>query len=240
MVYALDMDFQTPLLPARLIKRYKRFLADIELETGEIVTAHCANPGSMMGLAVPDTRVWVEPNDDPKKKLNYSWKLNEYPDGTFCVIDTSIANRVVKEALSLRKIEELSSFSGFRPEVKYGDKSRVDFLLEDSSLGNLYLEVKSVTLSRHPKLAEFPDSVTARGAKHLNELSEVVTQGARAALFYVVNRTDCDVVDVARDIDPTYAKALDDVKANGVEVYAYGCDISPKGVTLANSIALRS
>lgn len=233
------MDFQTPLIPARLIKRYKRFLADIELDTGAVVTAHCANPGSMMGMAEPKTKVWVEPNDDPKKKLKYSWKLNDYENGHFCVVDTSIANRIVKDALVTRQLAPFMGYADISPEVKYGDKSRVDFLLQDPTEGALYLEVKSVSLCRETGLAEFPDSVTARGAKHLHDLAAMVAQGHRAGLLFVVNRTDCSHLDVARDIDPSYASAFDQARAQGVEIYAYQSNISPQSITLGNPIPVK-
>lgn len=230
------MQFQTPLISGHLIKRYKRFLADIQLDNGEIVTAHCANPGSMLGMKDEGTRVWLEPNDDPKKKLKYSWKLNEYDDGTFCVVDTSLANKLVKEALTEKRLPPFSEFDSFKPEVKFGEKSRVDFWLNDPKLGELYLEVKSVTLSRQKGLAEFPDSVTERGAKHLRELMSILDQGHQAALLFVVNRNDCSAVDVARDVDGVYAGLFDQARAKGVEIYAYCAEISPQAVTLSRSI----
>lgn len=230
------MQFQTPLISGRLVKRYKRFLADIQLNNGEIVTAHCANPGSMLGMKDEGTRVWMEPNDDPKKKLKYSWKLNEYDDGSFCVVDTSLANKLVKEALSEKRLAPFCDFDSFKPEVKFGEKSRVDFWLNDPKLGELFLEVKSVTLSRQKGLAEFPDSVTERGAKHLKELTNILDQGHRAALLFVVNRTDCSDVDIARDIDSIYAEFFDLARAKGVEIYAYSAEISPQTVTLSRAL----
>lgn len=233
------MDFQTPLIPARLIKRYKRFLADIELDNGTMVTAHCANPGSMMGMAEPMTKVWVEPNNDPKKKLKYSWKLNDYENGHFSVVDTSIANRIVKESLISRELAPFAGFADILPEVKYGDKSRVDFLLQDAKEGALYLEVKSVSLCRANGIAEFPDSVTARGTKHLQELAAMVGQGHRAGLLFVVNRSDCTHVDVACDIDPTYAAAFDLAREQGVEIFAYQSNISPQTITLGHPVPVK-
>ena len=230
------MRFQTPLVPARLIKRYKRFLADCTLETGEEVTAHCANPGSMMGLAEPGTRIWLEPNDDPKKKLKYGWRLVDHGNGHFTGVDTSIPNRALKVALEAGQIAPLAAYTAVKAEVKYGQNSRIDFLLSSPNLPDAYVEVKSVTLSRQPGLAEFPDSVTARGAKHLGELAQMAEAGHRAILFYLVQRTDCQQVDLARDIDPAYGKAYDTARAAGVEILAYGTLISPEEITIGRTL----
>ncbi|MFY9210363.1 MAG: DNA/RNA nuclease SfsA [Aestuariivita sp.] len=230
------MRFPTPLVPARLIRRYKRFLADCTLEDGREVTAHCANPGSMMGLAEPGQRIWLEPNDDPKKKLKYGWRLVEHENGHFNGVDTSVPNRALRAALEAGRIAPLSGYDRVRPEVSYGENSRIDFLLSADSLPDAYVEVKSVTLSRQPGLAEFPDSVTARGAKHLGELAQMARAGHRAILFYLVQRTDCDRVGVARDIDPTYGAALDAAKAVGVDVMAYSTLISPDGIALGQAL----
>ena len=230
------MRFQTPLVPARLIKRYKRFLADCTLETGEEVTAHCANPGSMMGLAEPGTRIWLEPNDDPKKKLKYGWRLVDHGNGHFTGVDTSIPNRALKVALEAGQIAPLAAYTAVKAEVKYGQNSRIDFLLSSPNLPDAYVEVKSVTLSRQPGLAEFPDSVTARGAKHLGELAQMAEAGHRAILFYLVQRTDCQQVDLARDIDPAYGKAYDTARAAGVEILAYGTLISPQEITIGRTL----
>ena len=225
------MRFQTPLVPAVLLRRYKRFLADARLDDGTEITAHCANPGSMMGLKAPGTRIWLEPNDDPKKKLKYGWRLVEHENGHFTGVDTSVPNRALRAALIGRQIPELADYPDVRPEVKYGDKSRIDFLLRGGG-PDLYVEVKSVTLLRRPGVAEFPDSVTARGARHLAELRQMVDQGHRAMMLYLVQRTDADRVTLAEDIDPTYAAAFDAAQAAGVEVLAYDCNISPEQITL--------
>lgn len=233
------MRFQTPLVPARLIRRYKRFLADIRLEENTVeVTAHCANPGSMMGLAEPGSRIWVEPNDDPRKKLKYGWRLVDHENGHFTGVDTSLPNRALREVITARGIPELAAYQTVRPEQKYGQNSRIDFLLQQHGLPDAYVEVKSVTLSRQPGLAEFPDSVTARGAKHLAELADVAAQGHRAVLFYLVQRTDCTSVTVAADIDPTYARAYADARAAGVDVLAYGTTITPEGIEIADRLTL--
>lgn len=226
------MRFETPLVPARLIRRYKRFLADCTLADGREITAHCANPGSMMGLAEPGMKIWLEPNDDPKRKLKFGWRLVDHENGHFTGVDTSVPNRALRAALQGGQIPQLANYETVRPEVKYGESSRIDFLLSQPGLPDAYVEVKSVTLCRQPGEAEFPDSVTARGAKHLDELSAMVRAGHRAIIFYLVQRTDCTNFDLARDIDPNYATAFDSARAQGVEVLCYGTCISPEGVEL--------
>ena len=231
------MRFQTQLVPARLIRRYKRFLADCRLEdTGEEVIAHCANPGSMMGLAEPGSRIWLEPNDDPKKKLNYGWRLVDHENGHFTGVDTALPNRAMKAALVAGEVTPLAAYAEVRPEVKYGENSRIDFLLRGDGLPDAYVEVKSVTLSRQTGLAEFPDSVTARGAIDLGELARMAEAGHRAVLLYLVQRTDCTQMTLAADIDPTYAAASQAARAAGLEIYAIGTHITPQAVTLAQPI----
>ncbi|MFT6675607.1 MAG: sugar fermentation stimulation protein A [Sulfitobacter sp.] len=233
------MRFQTDLVPARLIRRYKRFLADCTLEsTGQEVTAHCANPGSMMGLAQAGSRIWLEPNDDPRKKLNYGWRLVDHENGHFTGVDTALPNRAVHAALQARDITALSAYGTTRPEVKYGENSRVDFLLTETGLPDAYVEVKSVTLSRQTGLAEFPDSVTKRGTKHLGELTRMAQAGHRAVLLYLVQRTDCSHVAMADDIDPAYAAAHVAATQAGVETLCIGTHITPYSVTLADPLVL--
>ena len=232
------MEFATPLVPARLIKRYKRFLADVRLEDGREVTAHCANPGSMMGLTDPGTKVWLEPNDDPKKKLKFGWRLVDHENGHFTGVDTSIPNRALKAAFLAHEVPGLPPYNLVRAEVKYGQNSRIDFLLSGDG-PDTYVEVKSVTLSRQPGLAEFPDSVTARGAKHLDELAAMVAAGHRAVMFYLVQRTDCSAATLAADIDPTYKMAFDRAHAAGVQVLAQACTISPRAIDLGDTIPFR-
>lgn len=226
------MRFPTPLVPARLIRRYKRFLADCTLADGTEVTAHCANPGSMMGLAEPGSKIWLEPNDDPKKKLKFGWRLVDHENGHFTGVDTSVPNRALRTALQARRIAPLAGYDTVRPEVRYGTNSRIDFLLSAPGLPDAYVEVKSVTLSRQPGLAEFPDSVTARGARHLDELSQMVAQGHRAVMLYLVQRTDCDRFDLARDLDPAYARAFDAAQSAGVTHLCLDTRISPDGIEI--------
>ena len=232
------MRFQTQLVPARLIRRYKRFLADCTLEDGTEVTAHCANPGSMMGLAEPGMKIWLEPNDDPKKKLNYGWRLVDHENGHFTGVDTSVPNRALRTALETQAIAPLADYTTCRPEVKYGTNSRIDFLLTEPGLPDAYVEVKSVTLNRQPGLAEFPDSVTARGAKHLAELTRMVQDGHRAIMLYLVQRTDCTRFALAGDIDPAYAAAYATARRAGVETLCIGTHITPQAITIAQPLAL--
>lgn len=229
------MYFSSPLVPGTLIKRYKRFLADIALDTGDVVTAHCANPGAMTGLNMPGLPVWLSKSSDPKRKLAYSLELVQLPTG-LVGINTAHPNRIVAEALGNRAIAPLAAYDTVRPEVKYAQKSRVDFLLSGDDLPDCYLEVKNVHLVRDPGRAEFPDSVTARGARHLADLAQMVAQGHRAAMLYLVQRTDCTAFDLARDIDPAYAAAFAAARAAGVEVFCYATAITHDGITLAQPL----
>ena len=227
------MRFQSPLVPARLIRRYKRFLADVTLDDGREVTVHCPNPGAMTGLAEPDTRIWLEPG---RGRLPFGWRLTELPGGHFAGIDTAVPNRVVKEALADRGLAPFAAYDTVRPEVRYGERSRVDFLLTGDGLPDAWVEVKNAHLRRDGTLAEFPDCVTARGARHLGELARMARAGHRAALVYVVQRTDCDRLSLARDIDPGYADAARAAAEAGVEMLAFATRIDPGGVTLAGPL----
>lgn len=232
------MDFPAPLVNALLLRRYKRFLADCVLEegpqAGAEITAHVANPGAMTGLAEPGSRILLAPAADPKRKLRWSWKIARLAGGGHAVVDTGIGNRVAGEALRAGAIPAFAGYppEGVRPEARYGERSRVDFLLTAPGLPDLYVEVKSVTLRRAGDLAEFPDAKTARGARHLDELAAMVGQGARAALLYLVMRDDCAAVGMAADIDPAYAGAFAAARAAGVEVAAHACVIDPAFVRL--------
>lgn len=231
------MDFPAPLVEGRLIKRYKRFLADVELTDGTVITSHCPNPGSMMGLKEPGLRLWLSESPNPKRKLKYTWELLEV-DGGLVGINTNHPNKIAYEAIKLNKINELSGYSDIRREVKYGKSSRIDILLEEGASA-CYVEIKNVHLRRVGALAEFPDSATARGAKHLEELGDMVAQGHRAVMLYLVQRTDCDSFELARDIDPGYAKAFDRARSRGVEMLCYGCDISLASITVSKPIPLK-
>ena len=229
------MHFPTPLIAGQLVRRYKRFLSDIELESGEVVTAHCANPGSMIGLAEPGMKVWLSPSDNPKRKLKYSWELVA-PDGTapenIVGINTSHPNAIVAEAVEKGRIEELSGYTTARREVRYGVNSRIDLLLESDDRPPCYVEVKNVTLKRGQRSGEFPDAVTKRGAKHLVELADVVGSGGRAVMLFLLQRSDCEDLTIAADIDPAYAEAFETALEGGVEALAYSCKISPEAILL--------
>ena len=227
------MRFQTPLMPATLIRRYKRFLADARLENGTEITAHVANPGSMLGLADPGTRIWLERNDDPRRKLCYAWRLVEHETGAFTGVDTAVPNRLLRPALAAGQVAGLEGYATLRPEVRYGEKSRVDFLLTGGARPDAWVEVKSVTLSHQPGLAEFPDSVTARGARHLADLAAMAQAGQRAVMLYLVQRSDARAVTLAADLDPGYARAFASATAAGVEVLALGCRLDPEGIRIA-------
>lgn len=229
------MEFESPLIKGQLIKRYKRFLADVALEDGQIVTAHCANPGSMMGLKAPGSTVWLSANTNPKAKLPYRWEIVE-ADGTMVGINTAHPNRIVEEAVLAGLVPEVSGYNQLRREVKYGENSRIDILLEGP--GICYLEVKNVTLRRE-NAAQFPDAVTARGAKHLRELGEMVNAGHRAVMLFLVQRADCDYLSLAEDIDPAYCAAMIDARAQGVEVLAYWCKVTPQHIKLQAPIAFK-
>ena len=233
------MKFPTPLLRGVLVKRYKRFLADIVLDDGREITAHCANPGSMMGVAPAGAPVWVSEHHGKGRKLPYSWELVEI-DGTLVAINTSNPNKIAYEAVERGAIPELAGYKTLRREVKYGQSSRIDLLLEGGRRRKpCYVEVKNVHLLREPGLAEFPDSVTARGAKHLAELADMVNQGARAVMLYIVQRGDCRRFAPAADLDPTYAEALKSAVAQGVETLCYDCDITTSEVALRKALEVQ-
>jgi len=231
------MNFPFPLHRGRLIRRYKRFLADVRLEDGREVTAHCANPGSMLGLLAEDAEVWLSGNADPRRKLQWSWELVK-SDGVLVPVNTSNPNRIVAEAISAGHIPELQGYDEVRREVPYGDASRVDFLLAAPGRAPCYLEVKNVHLRRGAR-AEFPDSVTARGARHLRELSAMRAAGARALLLFVVQREDCTAFAPAADLDPVYAHELRQAAAAGVEILCYDCSVTLEQVTLRRPLAVQ-
>lgn len=231
------MRFPSPLVPARLVKRYKRFLADVVLESGETVTAHCANSGSMLSLARPGARVWLAKSDDPKRKLAWSWKLEEV-DGALVCIDTGHPNAIVAEAIAGGLVPSLAGYAGLRREVKYGVNSRIDILLEDEKRGRAYVEVKNVTLMREAGLAEFPDAVTTRGAKHLDELAAMVAEGHRAVMVYLVNRPDCTRFTLAADIDPAYAKGFATARARGVEIEVWATKVTTDEVVVERAVPM--
>jgi sugar fermentation stimulation protein A len=237
------MRFPSPLVPATLLRRYKRFLADVVLPDGVETTVHVANPGAMTGLAAPGTRVWLSKSDNPKRKLPYSWELSEVDLGSgleLVGVNTAHPNPLVGGAIADGTITELAGYGTLRREVKYGRNSRVDFLLEDGGKDGgkppCYVEVKNVHLMRARGLAEFPDSVTVRGAKHLDELSAMAAQGCRAVMVFLVQIGSADRVALARDIDSNYGIAFDRARKAGVEAIAYRCAISETEITVVDAV----
>jgi sugar fermentation stimulation protein A len=223
------MKFPTPLIPATLVKRYKRFLADVVLPDGTTITAHVANPGSMIGLAAPGARVWLSKSDSKSRKLPHSWELIEVDFGAgseLVGVNTAHPNPLVGAALAAGSIAGLSGYSSIRREVKYGRNSRVDFLLEDPKRPPCYVEIKNVHLMRKPGLAEFPDAKTERGAKHLEELGDAVEAGCRAVMLYLIQIGSATRFALARDIDPKYGAAFDRARVRGVEAIAWRCALS--------------
>jgi len=231
------MRFSTPLEAGRLVRRYKRFLADIVSDAGEALCIHCPNTGSMLNCMGEGARVWFQRSNDPKRKLPGTWELVETPQGRLACVNTARANRLVEEALLDGVIEELAGFTALRREVAYGlENSRVDFRL-DYPEGPAYVEVKSVTLGfGDTAVAAFPDAVTLRGAKHLRELAALARDGVRAVQLYCVNLTGIEAVRPASEIDPLYAAALREAVAAGVEVLAYGVEISPEEIRLSRRL----
>lgn len=227
-----------PMQRGRLIARYKRFFADVRLDSGQAITAHCANPGAMLGLKEPGTPVWVSPSGDPKRRLAWNFELVELPTG-LVGINTTHPNRVVGEALRAGAIAPLSAYETVRAEVRYGEASRVDFLLTGAGLPDCYVEIKNVHFARRPGLAEFPDCRTERGARHLRELANMVAAGHRAVMLYLVQRTDCDTFALARDLDPAYAAEFARVRDLGVEALCYDSVITTTEIRLGQALPIR-
>lgn len=229
------MKFDQPLVKATLLKRYKRFLADVVLEDGKETTAHCANSGSMLGCKDEGSTVWLSPNTNPKAKLGWRWEMVEV-DGGLVGINTSRPNHIVEEAILDGTITELQGYGTLKREQKYGRNSRIDLLLQDPGL--CYVEVKNVTL-REGTEARFPDAITTRGTKHLGELADMVADGHRAVMVYLIQREDCDAFAPADDIDPDYGSTLRDVLGRGVEALAYRCRLTPQEIRVDKPLEIR-
>lgn len=235
------MRFPAPLIPATLVRRYKRFLADVQLPSGEVVTVHCANPGAMTGLQVAGAPVWLSVSPNPKRKLSHSWELIEVDLGggpELVGINTGHPNALAGEAIAAGAIPELAGYASVRREVRYGKASRVDFLLEHPERPPCYVEIKNVHLMRRAGLAEFPDAVTKRGAKHLHELSAMAAAGARAVMLFLVQIGSAQRFTLARDIDPTYAAAFAMARAAGVEALARRCRLTCEGIEVSEPVPI--
>ena len=226
-----------------IVQRYKRFFVDLVLDDGRAITAHCPNPGAMLGVNLPGQGAWVSWSDDPKRKLPWTLQLVEAPNGKggggLVGVNTMLPNRLVAEALAADAIPELAGYATVRPEVKYAQASRVDFLLTHPERPPCWLEVKNCHLSRTPPLAEFPDCVAARSTRHLGDLAAMVAQGDRAVALFVVQREDCDAFSACADLDPAFANALDRAADAGVEVLIYACEMATDTIRLGSRLAWR-
>lgn len=230
------MQFDTPLIKAALLKRYKRFMVDARLTDGAVVTAHCPNTGSMKGLLEDEATVWLSPAADPARKLKYTLEMIQTPQ-SLVGVHTGRPNRLVRDAIELGQLDaHFGDRTNLKTEQKYGQNSRIDLLLEENNGRKCFIEVKNVTL-RQGGAALFPDAVTARGAKHLAELTSEVQKGNRAVMFYLVQREDCATFSPAADIDPFYTSELRHAMEAGVEVLAYSCTLHPeKGIDLSQQL----
>jgi sugar fermentation stimulation protein A len=227
------MKFKERLLQGNLIKRYKRFFVDIKYKN-KIITCHCPNSGSMMGLLHANNKAWFSISDNPKRKLKYTLEIIEIRNKKVG-INTLITNKIVLEALNLKKIKSLIKFNKIKPEVKYSDNTRFDFLLQNNDK-RCFLEVKNVTLLRKNKTAEFPDAVTSRGTKHLNELCSAQKKGYQSYILYLIQREDCDSFEIANDIDKKYKSAFDKAIKSGVKILCYDCKLNDDEIKLNNQI----
>jgi len=233
------MRFPTPLLEGRLLRRYQRFLADVDTAAG-ILTAHCPNTGSMQGCAEPGMRVWLSPATNPARKLAWTWELVEALPGVVVGMHTGRSNALVREAIEAGRVPELAGYTAIRPEVKYGAGSRIDLLLAAPGRPDCYVEVKNVTAAVAGRVGYFPDAVTTRGTKHLREMSAMVASGQRAVLVFCVQRGDVDCVRPADHIDPVYGRTLREALAAGVEVIALGATVTPEGIELERRLAVET
>jgi len=231
------MNFENPLISGLLVKRYKRFFADINVNN-KVVTAHCANSGSMMGLLNKNNKVWLMESNNKKRKLKYTLQIIE-DDGSKVGVNTHLTNKIVKDALERNLIKDFSNKVMIKSEQVFGSNTRFDFYLEDGK-NKSFLEVKNVTLKRKPKIAEFPDSVTARGTKHLNELINAAKKGFKSYLLFVIQREDCNTFKIAKDIDPVYLKTLIKAVKHNVKILCYDCKFLSKGIVLNNKIKFQN
>ena len=229
------MNFENELISGLFVKRYKRFFVDVIIDK-KIVTAHCPNTGSMQGLLIKNNKVWLTKSNDPKRKLKYTLQIIE-SNGSKVGINTHLTNKIVLDGLENNKIKDLKAIE-IKTEVKFGDNTRFDFLITESN-SKKFIEVKNVTLSRTDKLAEFPDAVTSRGAKHIDELIKAKAKGYDVYLMFVIQRNDCNQFSIARDIDPKYADLLLDAIKKKLNILCYDCKFSPKGIKLNKQIKIK-
>ena len=231
------MNFENKLISGLFVKRYKRFFADINVNN-KIVTAHCANSGSMIGLLDKNNKVWLMESNNKKRKLKYTLQLIEH-DGFKVGVNTHLTNRIVKHALEKNLIKDFSDKVKIKTEQVFGENTRFDFYLEDGKIKS-FLEVKNVTLKRRSKVAEFPDSVTARGTKHLNELINATKKGFKSYLLFVIQREDCNKFEIAKDIDPEYSKTLIKAIKHNVKILCYDCKFLSKGIIINKKIKFQN
>ena len=227
------MQFSSSLIEAKLIKRYKRFLADVIFKNGEKKTVYCPNPGSMIGLTQMNTKIWLQESINKNTKYKFIWRLVENNTGKLICIDTQMANKIVYENLLKKNIPELKKYEEIILEPKVTDGSRLDFLLKSKGEKSCYIEVKSSTLSRDPDISEFPDSVTLRGSKHLSLLTNLKNDGFRAIQIYLIQRSDTNCFKIAKDIDQQYFKSFQIAKKSGVEILILQSLISYDGIKLS-------
>ncbi|MDO1583859.1 DNA/RNA nuclease SfsA [Rhizobium oryzicola] len=231
------MDFSPALIPATLVRRYKRFLFDAVLDDGREITGSCPNTGSMRGLTTPGSRIFLSQHDSPTRRYRHMLEMVE-ADGTLVGINTGLPNRLAEEAIRQGLIPSLSGYEQIKREQRYGVNSRIDLLLLDPDLRDAYVEVKNVHFMRRRGLAEFPDSVTSRGAKHLDELGDVAESGKRAVMLYVIQRNDCDRLRICEELDPAYGRAYRKARQRGVEAYAIACSVSAEAIRPLRVIAM--
>ncbi len=230
------MNFENKLISGFLIKRYKRFFVDIKINN-QIVTAHCPNTGSMYGLLKEGNKVWLSRSNNPNRKLKYTLEIIEN-NNSKVGINTHSTNKIVLNALQNNLIDEFKNISNIKPETKFGTNTRFDFLISNKK-SKIFIEVKNVTLSRRKKIAEFPDAVTTRGLKHINELLKASEKNYKIYILFLVQRDDCKFFSIARDIDPDYSKALNKAVKKKLNILCYDCKFSSKGIKLNNKIKLK-
>ena len=230
------MNFENKLISGIFIKRYKRFFVDVQIEN-KLVTAHCPNTGSMLGLLNEGNKVWLTKSDNPNRKLKYTLQIIE-DNKSKVGVNTHLTNKIVLNALENNLIKEFNKDIKIKPEVRFGESTRFDFLISKKNY-KAFIEVKNVTLKRKPKIAEFPDAITSRGAKHIYELIKASKKGYKIYIAFIIQREDCDQLSIASDIDPEYSQILSKAIRNKLKVLCYDCKFSSKGIKLNKKIKLK-